>query len=768
MPEPLPYQHAGTPAMQATPAADGEEAELSGYLNTLLAQRRLILAVTALVLLAGIAYAFLARPVYEANVLIHVEEESPKESRNLLAESGSMFSMKTSASAEIELFQSRLVISRAIDRLSLDISGEPEYLPLIGKWLARYSGRLPAPGWVRDRGYAWGGEQIRIGSFSVPEEFLNRDFQLTLEPGDRYRIVEALSGFAAAGHVGQPQAFDLPNGRIALQIEQIAARPGTRFILRHSSRQMMIDDILKRMQVSEQGKQSGIIRAALQGGDALQVNDLLGEIARAYISQNAARKTQEADSALAFLEQQLPEMKRQLDLAETRHAEFRTRHSMVDLGEDARISLQQSAAIKTRRIELEQKRRELLIRFTGEHPYVQAIDEQLLTLNVEIRALAAHVRTLPLLEQELVRLARDVKVNTELYTALLNTGRQLRLTTVAKTSNVRLVDMPLKPERPVSPNRPRIVGVSLLAGLMLGVLAAFVRKSLQSAIDDPAEIEHMLGMPVFAAIPHSKAQAELLARAAQAGQADQARLARRPVWMRRSLPSLPSPRLPLLASSAPGDAAIESLRTFHTVLQYRLSGLRRKIVLFTGPTPGTGKSFVCANLAVLLGGAGKRVLLIDADLRKGHLHSYFGLPRAPGLSEAIAGGTAVEGAIRRAVQANMDFLSTGTLPGESPELLMRPVLGAMLAALESRYDIILIDSAPLLGISDAIILGMHAGAIYLLTRAGVTTPSDMAESLRRLDQAGLGAVGFLFNGMPPRGRQYGYGARYGKQWQWRA
>lgn len=731
--------------MNPQPRDSGENAELSTYVDVIYTHRWLVAGVTFLILLIGIAYAMLARPVYEANMLIHVEEENPnKEIRNLLVQSGSMFSMKTSASAEIELLQSRLVISRAIDKLKLDVSGEPDYLPWVGRWLANYSEYMPAPNWLRERGYAWGGEQIKIGSFSVPNEFVNRKFELTLENNGRFHIAEPKSGIVATGLVGEPLSFMLPSGagRIELLVEQVAAVPGTRFILRHSSRQLLIDEILRRLQVTEQGKQSGIIRASLKGNDAQQVNDLLSEIAKAYISQNASRKTQEADSALAFLEKQLPEMKSQLDGSETRYAKFRNQNSMVDFGEDARISLQQSAAMKTRKMELDQKRHELLTRFTAEHPFVQGVDTQLANVKAEMRQLAGHIKGLPLLEQELIRLGRDVKVNTELYTALLNTARQLRLTTVSKTSNVRLVDMPLKPEKPVSPNQLRIVIVSLMAGLITGLFSAFIRKSLKKSIDDPADIEQTLGMPVYAVIPYSKAQAEL------PGQAE------------------PGPvHTPLLAYSAPTDVAIESLRTFRTVLQYNLTGLNGKIVLITGPTPGTGKSFVSANLAALLGSGGKRVLLIDGDLRNGQLHSYFGMGRQAGLSEVLAGDKRLENVIHKDVQPNVDFITTGALPDNCSELLMRPTLATLLAALEARYDVILIDSAPVLAVSDPIILGMHAAAIYLLIRAGMTTSADMAESVKRLNQAGLSANGFLFNGVALRGRQYNYGYCYGRQFR---
>jgi tyrosine-protein kinase Etk/Wzc len=221
--------------------------------------------------------------------------------------------------------------------------------------------------------------------------------------------------------------------------------------------------------------------------------------------------------------------------------------------------------------------------------------------------------------------------------------------------------------------------------------------------------------------------------------------------------------MPLLARSAPTDVAIESLRSFRTVLQYTMSRQSGKVVLITGPTAGTGKSFVSANLAALLGSGGKRVLLVDGDLRNGHLHTYFGVVRQLGLAEVLAGAKRIDNVLHREVLPSVDFLSTGALPEDSSELLMRPVLGNLLGALEAQYDVILIDSAPVLAVSDSVILGMHASAIYLLTRAGVTTAGDVSESLKQLNQAGLSANGFLFNGVPLRNRQYGYG--YGRDWK---
>jgi tyrosine-protein kinase Etk/Wzc len=728
MPQPI------SPIMQ-----DDNEAELSSYLDVLFDNRWLIAAIALTVALLGAVYAFMAKPVYEANMLVHVEEESQKEAKNIMGEMGSMFDVKAAATAEIELIRSRLVVSRAIDNLRLYIVTQPKYFPVIGKRLADYNKGLSSPGIFGYGGYVWGGEKIDVSAFNVPDALLNRDFVVTAEGNGQFSVNEKENNIAFKGSVGMPLNVETEKGPIELRVDQLAANPGAEFLLRRTSRLALIESVQKNLQIAEQGKQSGIIDVRLQGDDPRSVHSVLAEISKEYIRQNGSRKTEEADKSLAFLNKQLPELKQQLEQSEAKYNQFRNAHGTIDLGEEAKLSLQQSAAAKTRKIELDQKKTELLTRFTENHPVVMGIDSQLKEINREIRTIAEHIKTLPTLEQEVVRLSREVKVNTDLYTALLNTAQQLRMITVAKRSNVRLIDAPMLPERPVSPDRPKIIAIALLLGLFLGVVVAFLKKALHRGIDDPIEIEKMLGVPVYATIPHSKMQKELF---------DQV--------------SRKSPKLPLLAKISSMDVAIESLRNFRTALQFSMSHSKNNIVLMTGPTAGMGKSFVSANLAAVMASTGKRVLLIDADLRNGHLHRYFDIGRQDGLVDAISGTKRLEQIVHREVIENVDFIATGTLPSNPSELLLRTNFGTLLQSLSSLYDVVLIDGTPILAVSDTMIIGAHAGAIYILTRAGITTPGEIAESIKRLSQAGLAAKGVLFNDLTLRPGRYGYGYKYGK------
>lgn len=736
IPHPLPVPIQGPlPVMMQD---DDSEIGLATYFNVIFDHRWLIASVALAITLLGIGYAFITKPVYEANMLIHVEEESrPNESRNILGEMASTFDVKSSATSEMELLRSRLVVSRAVDNLRLYIDAHPKYFPIIGTQLARQNKELSSPGLFGYGGYAWGAEKIDVPLFNVPDSLLNHDFVVTAEGNGQFLVHEKERNIEWKGRVGTTEELATEDGVIELRIEQLLANPGAQFLLKRHSRLATIENVQKSMAIEEQGKQSGVINVTLKGSDPQLVNDTLTEVGREYTRQNRARKTEEAEKSLRFLDKQLPELKQQLEQSEAKYNQFRNAHGTIDLSEEAKLSLQEAAAAKLKRLELQQRKTELLTRFTNEHPIMIGINTQIKEMNDEINSVADHIKQLPMLEQELLGLNRDIKVNTDLYTALLKTAQQLRLVSAGTVSNVRLVDAPMVPEKPKRP-RSVIIAVVALLGLVFGLISAFVKKSLTGAIDGPDQIERMFGLPVYATIPHSKKLKELNDKV-----------------------GVKSQNMPLLANVSSADIAIESLRAFRTALQFSMSQSRNNIVLMTGATPGLGKTFVSVNLAAIIATTGKRVLLIDADLRNGHLHQYFGLPRKNGLSDYIAGKFR-EQVIHRGVMENMDFISTGDLPASPSEFLLRPHFGELLQTLSASYDLVLIDSSPILTLSDTLIVGAYAGQIYIMTRAGVTTAAEIKESMKRLAQAGLSAKGVLFNDLKLRPGRYGYGYTYGK------
>jgi tyrosine-protein kinase Etk/Wzc len=692
------------------------------YCRALSSCRWLIASVVLLCTLSALLYALAARPVYEANMLLHVEEDNPNASRNILTDVSSLFETKKAAIAEMELLRSRLVVTRAVDTLRLYIQATPRYFPLGGEWIAaRGGGRLSEPGLFGYGGYAWGAEKLEVARFEVPDGMINRDYTVTALGGERYRLSDGAGRMLIEGTVGALARASGDGGTVELLVTRLRGNPGVRFVLRRTTRLAALEQVQQALQIAEQGKQSGVIEVRLQGADPQQVYATLSQIGGEYMRQNLARRTEEAEKTLAFLDHQLPALRAQLETAEARYNGFRSAQETINIEQEVRIALDSKTAAQTRRGALIQKRTELLGRYTDEHPVLQALNQQLRESNREITELELRIKKLPLLEQEQSRLVRDVKVSSDLYTALLNTAQQLRVMAVGRISNVRLVDMPVAPERALKPNRPLIVLLGLVTGVFAGALLAFASRAVRGGIDDPQRIEAMLGAhTVHATIPHSRSQDKLRRQA------------------RKQAPLL-------LARAAPDDAAAESLRAFRATLLFVLPHSRNNIVSCVGPTARVGASFVSVNLALLLAAGGKRTLLIDADQRDGRLHDKFGVDRAGGLAECLAGALQPHQAVRHNVAPWLDFIPAGSAVPQQGELLQPRRLALLLAALDARYDVVLMTAPPVLAAADALIIGAQAGAVFLVARAGVTTETELNESVQRLNRAGIAPHGVVFN-----------------------
>lgn len=721
-----------------------DEVELSSIIATFFDRRWMIFKFVLVGALIGLVVAFSTKPVYESTMLIHVEDDKPNTSKNMLGDISSLFDVKAAAISEMEILNSRLVISRAVDNLGLYIGVSPRYFPIVGKWIAKNNPALSEPGLFGYGGYVWGNESINVSSFYVPNNVQNKEFLVTVEADGRFRLKQSEANIDLAGKVGTELQAEMKDGKLELLIGQLRAKPGAQFILRYIPKSQAIEAIQNSMTVAEKGKQSGIIGVTLEGNDPKLVNDTLIEIGQEYVSQNVKRKLEEAEKSLVFLDKQLPNLKKNLEQSESKYYEFRHANGTIDLVEEAKLSLQQAMAEKAKRLELQQKREELLVGFTPSHPIIVGIDKQIQKMSSEIDLSTAKIKKLPFLEEDLLRLNRDMKVNTELYAALLNSAQQLRLMKAGKVSNVRLIDAPMLPADPARPNRSKIVGISLLLGLCLGVATAFFKKAFHHGIDNPQKIEQMLGARVvYATIPHSQAQSNLCKQVSSQTRA-----------------------LPILANIDPEDIAIESLRCFRTTLLFSMPEFRNNIVLISSPTRNLGKSFVTVNLASVLAASGKRVLLVDADFREGNLHHYFETDRRNGLAESIANVSLLKQAIRRNVQPNLDFLSTGNIPPNPSEYLLHPNFSTVLESASAEYDIVLIDPPPVLMVSDVLTIASHAGSVFILTRSDVTTESEINETIKRLNHAGISPQGILFNDLKMRVHQfdkYSYGSHQALQ-----
>ncbi len=720
-----------TPAAAASTLA-GDDIDLGHYLDVLLANKWLIAAITALVLAAGAAYALMARPVYEADILIQVEDIAEGGGKGGLAETGGLFDVKTPASGEMEIIRSRMIVGQAVEATKLYISATPRYIPYIGAWLARRSSGLSDPGFMGFDGYVSGAERIIVSQFNVPTSWEGSQFALTAKSGGQYSISNPGLTASLTGTVGTLLKAETKDGPIELMVNELAGKPGAQFNLARLSKQSTINGLQAGLGLVEKGKASSIIAVSLQDQDPYKLTRVLNAVGTQYVRQNIERKAAEAQKTLAFLDVQLPEFKRQLEGSEEVYNRYRNQKGTVAFDEEAKLVLGTAVDRQTKLLEAQQRRRELESRFTANHPLVQTLDAQIAALNRDVGDVQSRIKALPAVQQEAVRMERDVKVNTELYQSLLNNALQLRLVKEGKVGNVRVLDEAVVPDSPIKPQRRTVIAVSLVLGLFAGVIAAFIRNSfVEQRIRDPHEVEANTGLPVFSTIPVSQTQDSIA---------------------KRRLSGATGVRL--LAVEHPDDLAVESLRSLRTAMQFAMLESPNNRVMITGATPGVGKSFVTANFAALMAAAGKRTLLIDADLRRGHIHQYLGLQRHGGLSELIAGSLTVQQTVHKQVVPNLDLLATGQLPPNPAELLVSESFKTTLEKLSEMYDLVVIDTPPVLVAADTAIVAAHAGTVLLVARANLSTMGELKESTRRLALSGRAATGVLLNAMDVERRAY--------------
>jgi tyrosine-protein kinase Etk/Wzc len=517
-----------------------------------------------------------------------------------------------------------------------------------------------------------------------------------------------------------------------------SAPSGTNFVLTKRNLLVATTELRARLGVAEIGKKTGIIGLSLVGEDPQATADLLNHIAETYVRQNVEQKSAEAENTLQFLDSQLPQLKAKLEQAEQRLTSYRNKAGTIDLSEEARLVLTQQVEVQQKIVELEQKRKEAAERFKGDHPAIRTLDSLNALYEKQAKRQDLAVRGLPEHQQEVVRLMRDVDVATQLYTSLLNNAQQLRVVKAGEIGNVRILDSALPSISPIKPKKKVMVLLGLVVGVLLGIAITAFLQVLKNGISDPLDLERLFGLTVFASSPHSRQQSRI------------ARQIRRKV--RGVLP---------LAHTRPDDVAVESFRSLRTSFHFASSKSASKMVLLVGPRPAVGKSFVSANFAAILAQAGARVLLIDADLRRGSLHDHFSRDRGEGLAEILAGKSEFDDMDVGTSCPGLHLLTMGTPPANPSELLLNGRLEALLRSIEDRYDHIVVDSAPLLAVTDAVILSRSAGVVLMVLRHGMHPEREIAASVGRLSQAEIALAGVVFNDVPPQEGGYeGYGVNY--------
>lgn len=709
-----------------------ETIDLKELFFALIAQWKLIALCIILSLVCALLYLRVTPDTYSVDALVQVED-SKGASAALLGDLSQMIDQKSPAQSEIEILKSRLVLGSVIQALHLDIniSSTEDTLShrLINK--QNYSTEYTPKAVIFNDDE----KSFEIQKFDVPSRYLDKTILLKFE-SNKINLIDGKT---------DELILTVPLNQLA----QMTNRYGnwnigvfskhqleTSYKIEKKSLPAAVQAISSNYSVAERGKLTGILGLNYQGQDKEHITQVLNAILAAYSAQNVERRSAETAQTLKFLDEQLPDLKKQLDDAEREFNKFRQKYNTVDVTKESELYLTQSMALETKKIELEQQLADMAAKYTTEHPAMREINAQIAALNKQITELNGTLKQLPDIQRQYLQLYREVEVKTQLYTALLNSYQQLRIAKAGEIGNVRIVDTAVEPVEPIKPKKLQILILAMFLGGFLGTLIALLRNMLRTGVKDSTQIEREFDLPVYATVPRS------------------------PIQETRMSILKKKKNIPILAVKHNDDIAVESLRSIRTAIHFALANAKNNIIMIAGPAPEVGKSFISTNLATIFAQSNKKVLLIDADMRRGYMHKYFNVDVKPGLSELLSNQADLSQVIHQTDVAGLNLITRGKNPTNPSEMLSSQQFKLLLENLDQQYDHIIIDTPPVLAVTDGIIISQYAGVNLLVARYAKSQMKELELSLNRFDQAGVKVNGFILNDIQRASAGYGYGYNY--------
>ncbi|EHU3229538.1 MULTISPECIES: polysaccharide biosynthesis tyrosine autokinase [Acinetobacter] len=706
--------------------------DLKELFFSLIAQWKLIALCVILSVVCALLYLRVTPDTYSVDALVQVED-SKGASAALLGDLSQMIEQKSPAQAEIEILKSRLVLGSVIKDLHLNIQVSSTENTFTHRLLSDTDYKTEYA--KKSVLFKDGLKSFDIRQFEIPAYYLDKNLLLDFDKQSLRLTDPDTEEVILTVPLNQANSVTGPYGVWKVAIFTNDQFEST-YNIKKLSLPLAIKSISSDYSVEEKGKLTGILGLSYQGQDQEHITKVLNAILATYSAQNIERRSAESAQTLKFLDEQLPDLKKQLDDAERQFNKFRQQYNTVDVTKESELYLTQSITLETKKAELEQKQAEMAAKYTAEHPAMREINGQLAAINKQIGELNSTLKQLPDVQRQYLQLYREVEVKTQLYTALLNSYQQLRIAKAGEIGNVRIVDTAIEPVQPIKPKKLLVLILSVFVGGFLGTLIALLRNMLRTGIKDSGQIENELDLPVYATVPRS------------------------PIQESRIKILKKKKSIPILAVKNSDDIAIESLRSIRTAIHFALANAKNNIIMIAGPSPEVGKSFISTNLATIFAQGDKRVLLIDADMRRGYMHKYFDVDVKPGLSELLSGQADLQKVLHKTQVANLDVITRGKSPTNPSEILSSNQFKELLEQLQSQYDHIIIDTPPVLAVTDGIIISQYTGVNLIVARYAKSQMKELELTVNRFEQAGVKVNGFILNDIQRASAGYGYGYNY--------
>ena len=698
-------------------APTDDEIDLGKLFGILIDAKWFIVGITLLFATIGIAVALLSTPIYKADALIQIEQKSSGGISAMVGDMGDLFAAESSATTEIEIIKSRMILGDTVDKFNLTTIATPEYFPFVGKGLARINGTQ---------------NYISVSSFEIPRTAQGFRHHLVVSDAGKGTFDLMIEDkIVLSGVVGQTIEM---NG-YHIKVRELVAQNEDSFSIGKISKLDAINRLASQLSISERGAKTGIVSLSIEGEYPERNQQILNDVVQNYFLQNVRRNSAEAEQSLNFLKDHLPEIKDKLNGSEDVLNRFRQENESIDLNLEAQSTLKVMVALEAQLNELTFKESEISQKFTQDHPAYKSLLDKRQTLLQEKARLNRQVQKLPKTQREVLRMTRDVEVNQQIYIQLLNKVQELNIIKAGTVGNVRIIDSAQSYAIPVKPKKPLIVVLATLLGGMVAVAFVLVKTAFHRGVNSPDEIEQT-GISVYASVPKSVQQLEVENKLKRKSNKD----------------------LLLLAEENPADLSIESLRGLRTSLHFAMMEAKNNVLMISGPAPSIGKTFVSTNFAAVAAKTGQKVLLVDADMRKGYLQQCFGLTADNGLSDFLSGKIGQETVIKQTKVENLDVITRGQVPPNPSELLMHPRFAEFVEKASQEYDLVIIDTPPVLAVTDPSIVGAIAGTTLMVARFDQTTSKELEVARSRFEQSGVEVKGVILNAIEKKAASsYGYG-----------
>lgn len=348
-------------------------------------------------------------------------------------------------------------------------------------------------------------------------------------------------------------------------------------------------------------------------------------------------------------------------------------------------------------------------------------------------------------------LSQEADSRKKLYEDLYTKLQEANVSAGIKDTNITIVDPARSQAVPVRPKRRTNLARGMLLGIFVGLVAAYIADSFDRTLRDPLEVEEITGIPVIGVIPSFE-------------ESEKAYGSRRRRERNKEVTENPPAQDSIWLLAHPESAAAEAFRALRTSIMLSRAGGGPKVILVTSCIPGEGKTTVTSNLAVAFAQHDKKVIIVEADMRRPKIKHAFDVGNTIGLSNVLAGTHSSEEAIVHVTQVpNLDVLPSGPHPPMPSEILGSNAFEELLRQMRSRYDIVLVDSPPALLVTDAVSISLKSDATVWVAEAGVVTRPQLARAANLIERNGMPVIGFIVNRMTRSvaGYGYGYGDGYG-------